>query len=265
MCPYGGRFVSGSNQQPRMVCHCVLVETSGGLILVDTGIGTLDIEHPWKHLTGAFVLGMRPTLGLHETARSQISALGYSPNDVRHIVVTHLDVDHAGGIPDFPEATVHVYAAEHEAATHRQTTRERLRYRPHQTANHTRWNLLLTHGEKWLGFDSVRAVPDSDCEVLLVPLTGHTRGHCAVAIRTGNTWLLHAGDAYFHHHEVRGATYKCPPFLSFFQNQVAMDKQSMQHNRARLRELATSHNTSVRLFCAHDPVEFDQLATGNHS
>ncbi|WP_373317754.1 MBL fold metallo-hydrolase [Planotetraspora silvatica] len=28
--------------------------------------------------------------------------MGYDPADVRHIVVTHLDVDHCGGLPDFP-------------------------------------------------------------------------------------------------------------------------------------------------------------------
>ncbi len=34
--------------------------------------------------------------------------LGYSINDVRHIILTHLDLDHAGGLHDFPNAAVHV-------------------------------------------------------------------------------------------------------------------------------------------------------------
>ncbi len=29
----------------------------------------------------------------------------------------------------------------------------------------------------------------------LVPLFGHTRGHCGVAVRTEQGWLFHAGDA----------------------------------------------------------------------
>jgi hypothetical protein len=29
----------------------------------------------------------------------------------------------------------------------------------------------------------------------LVPLFGHTRGHCGVAIRNGSGWLFHVGDA----------------------------------------------------------------------
>ena len=51
-------------------------------------------------------------------------------------------------------------------------------------------------GDDWFGFDAVTALGD---DVLLVPLRGHTRGHCGVAVRRPDGgWLLHAGDAYFH-------------------------------------------------------------------
>ncbi|MFD0510570.1 MBL fold metallo-hydrolase [Streptomyces aureus] len=33
-----------------------------------------------------------------------MTGLGYAVDDVRHIVLTHLDLDHAGGLPDFPRA-----------------------------------------------------------------------------------------------------------------------------------------------------------------
>jgi glyoxylase-like metal-dependent hydrolase (beta-lactamase superfamily II) len=36
----------------------------------------------------------------------QVQRLGFDPRDVRHIVLTHLDFDHAGGLDDFPHATV---------------------------------------------------------------------------------------------------------------------------------------------------------------
>jgi glyoxylase-like metal-dependent hydrolase (beta-lactamase superfamily II) len=51
-----------------------------------------------------------------ETAYMQIKELGFNPQDVRHILVTHLDLDHAGGLSDFPEAKVHIFAPEFEAA-----------------------------------------------------------------------------------------------------------------------------------------------------
>ena len=42
------------------------------------------------------------------------------------------------------------------------------------------WTEHGAGGEAWFGFTAVRAVGD---DVLLVPLRGHTRGHCAVAVR----------------------------------------------------------------------------------
>lgn len=63
-----------------------------------------------------FVTLNRPRLEPAITAIRQIEALGFSPADVRHILLTHMDVDHTGGIADFPAAKVHVYAKEHAAA-----------------------------------------------------------------------------------------------------------------------------------------------------
>lgn len=51
-------------------------------------------------------------------------------------------------------------------------------------------------GDEWFGFGSVTVLDD---DVLLIPLQGHTRGHCGVAVRRADGgWLLHAGDSYFH-------------------------------------------------------------------
>lgn len=47
----------------------------------------------------------------------QVRGLGYQPGDVPHVVLTHLDVDHTGGLHDIPHATLHVMDAEYGAAT----------------------------------------------------------------------------------------------------------------------------------------------------
>lgn len=129
MCPYCQPLVHGTGswlKAGKLVCHCLLIETSAGLVLVDTGFGTQDIAHP-THLGTAFRLLLRPQLSPESTALAQIKNLGFEPSDVRHIIMTHLDLDHAGGIPDFPNAQVHVYAPEYEAAT-RPTPKEKSRY-----------------------------------------------------------------------------------------------------------------------------------------
>jgi glyoxylase-like metal-dependent hydrolase (beta-lactamase superfamily II) len=115
MCPIGRRLVNGTGgiwQRARMVCHCLLIETNDGLALVDTGLGLDDIAQPHR-LGRRWVRQTAPRLDPVETAFQQVKALGYSPNDVRHLLLTHLDRDHAGGVPDFPKAKVHVHRREY--------------------------------------------------------------------------------------------------------------------------------------------------------
>ena len=245
-----------------LVCHCLLIETDAGLVLVDTGLGSADVAQGRPRLGAMFSHVVRPALRAEETARHQVEALGFSPDDVRHIVLTHLDVDHAGGIGDFPNARVHVLAAEHAAAKARRHVKERDRYRPAQWQGHDDWQLYDATGEAWHGFDAVRAVIDNDPDILLVPVTGHTRGHAAIAVRHNQGWLLHAGDAYFHRDEM--AAKPCCPFgLRLFQAAVGVDNTDRRRNQARLRELAVGH-ADVNVFCSHDPVEFARASGQAH-
>lgn len=257
MCPHGKRLIAGNGgwlEAAEMCCHCLLIEGPDGLVLVDTGLGTGDVTRP-AQLGRMFNLVTRPQLRLDETALHQVQALGFKPSDVRDIVVTHLDLDHAGGLPDFPEARVHVFAPEKQAATQRLSAAERGRYRPAHFAHNPNWVVHETDGDQWFGFDSVRAVPGTGDGVLLIPLTGHSRGHSGVAVDTGDGWLLHCGDAYFHHDEMVPQDPHCPVGLRMFQNLVQMDGRARKDNQVRLRMLVRDHGDEVKLMCAHDPVE----------
>jgi glyoxylase-like metal-dependent hydrolase (beta-lactamase superfamily II) len=256
MCPTSARLVNGRGgylERGEMVCHCLVVETAQGLVLVDTGLGLKDLAAPRASLGGPFLLFVSPRLDPEETAVRQVVRLGYRAEDVRHVIVTHLDVDHAGGLPDFPKAKVHVYATEHAAAMRRETLLERERYRPVQWEHDPSWVLHEEAGEKWFGFGCVReVVPGAD--VLMVPLFGHTRGHVGVAVNAAGSWILHAGDAYFYHRELEPEP-RCTPALAAFQRIVAMDNAARLENQRRLRELHAAHGGEVTVFCAHDPVD----------
>jgi len=238
-----------------IVAHCLLVERSDGLLLVDTGFGTGDIAEP-RRLGRAFTTVLRPALDPTETARARVLALGHRVEDVTDIALTHLDVDHAGGISDFPHARVHVFGAELDAALH-PTLRETVRYVGAQWAHGPRWTRHEEAGEDWFGFRGVGAVGD---DVLLVPLHGHTRGHCGVAVRRPDGgWLLHAGDSYFHASEKE--TPPAPPVgLRVFQRLMAVDDRQRLDNQARLRELHAAHGSEVTIFSAHDASELAALA-----
>ena len=265
-CPLGGRLMDGASDGPlgRLVCHCMLIESENGLILVDTGFGSKDVAHPHRRLSEFFIALNNIQFRPEDTAAAQVRRLGFDPADVRHIVVSHLDFDHAGGIEDFPNAAVHVTAREKEAAEARDggafvSTK---RYRPQQWDSATDWRLYpMGGGERWFGFDCVRDLHGLPPEILLVPLAGHTWGHCGVAVKeSGGGWLFYVSDAYFYRGEVGAERYQCTPGLRGYQAMMEVDRKARLANQAKLRRLALDHGDMIRMFCAHDAVEFDMLS-----
>jgi len=260
LCPHGGSLIGGEGgplSRVHVVCHCLLIESSDGLVLVDTGFGSGDARNP-AQLGQPFRATLSPRPRLEETALAQVGALGFDPADVRHIVATHLDPDHAGGLPDFPQADVHVFGPELEAAL-RPRLDERARYRRAHIAHGPHWveHRSEAGGDRWFGFESVRILPRLDGAVALIPLIGHSRGHTGVAVRDGKRWLLHCGDAYFHHGQVETPP-TCPPGLVVFQRLLVADHGARTANTERLRELAAAHGEEVALFCSHDPHELER-------
>ncbi|MBZ4373961.1 MBL fold metallo-hydrolase [Corallococcus sp. AS-1-6] len=265
LCPASARFVTGSGglfERARMVCHCLLLETSRGLVLVDTGLGTRDVGDAAARLGQRFVRRNTPRLDPAETALAQVERLGFRREDVRHIVPTHMDLDHVGGLADFPDAQVHVFADEHAAAMTPPQAGAKFGYRPLQWAHGPKWHPYAVDGERWFGFEAVRVIPGLDAEVLLVPLTGHTAGHCGVAVKGAEGWVLHAGDAYFSHREVDPVAPRSPWGVALFQRLRSVDNAVRLQNQERLRALVRAHGHEVKVFSAHCAVEFDRMRAG---
>lgn len=241
----------------RLACHCLLIETpKDGLVLVDTGLGVQDLIDPAPRLGAAFTYGFaRPRRDPSMAALRQVKALGFSPSDVRHIVMTHLDLDHVGGLVDFPHARVHLHDLELRAARDRSTFKERERYRTAMWAHDPQFRTYSEEGEPWFGFESVRGLEALPPEILLVPLFGHTRGHCGVAVEADEGWMLHAGDAYFDPREIDGPVRRCAPMVGLFQAAVQMNRRDRLFNQGRLRRLR-AERPEIQIFSAHNPWEF---------
>lgn len=265
-CPFGGALFDGRSSGIRgeLVCHCLVVETEAGLTLVDTGYGLEDVRHPEGRITKPMMAMLNVHLREQDTAIRQLEALGHKASDVRHIVLTHLDFDHAGGLEDFPNATVHVMDAEFVDATGpRDAFLPRNRYRPMQFDEVRDWKRYKgASGEKWYGFDAVRQLEGLPPEILMIPLPGHTHGHAGIAIDTHDGWLLHAGDAYFYRGEVRSPTRDCTPGLRAYQTMMEADREARLANQERVRDLSVTHRDEVRVICAHDVVEYEHAAAG---
>jgi len=263
MCPLGRRLVNGDGrlfERARLVCHCLLVETNDGLVLVDTGIGLDDIADPAR-LGRRWVRQTAPRLDPAETALHQVRALGFSPDDVRHVLLTHLDRDHAGGIGDFPKAKVHVHRQEHAMAVLGAPQAPVGRYVGAQWRHRPDWYIYGEEGEDWFGFRGVRPLDDREPDILVVPLPGHTPGHCGIAIRGEDKWLLHAGDSYFFHGQLLTPP-RVPPLLGVFQRKGDIDRATRIANQERLRRLKQTHGAEVAIVNSHDPVDYEACRCG---
>jgi len=118
-------------------------------------------------------------------------------------------------------------------------------------------------GEDWFGFKGVRALGDREPDILMIPLPGHTLGHCGIAVRSGDKWLLHAGDAYFFHGQMQ-ASPRMPLVLGMFQRRADMDRAMRIENQERLRTLKANHGDAVTIFNSHDPVDYENCRCGQH-
>ena len=212
---------------------CLLVETDQDPVLVDTGVGLHDYERP-SWLVRFFRALLRMGTDPEATAVRQLARLGCPAEAVRHIVLTHLHFDHAGGLPDFPHAKVHVHRREYEVMLHPRTWIE-LAYNRNDLRHGPCWMLYREQTVDWLGWEAIQ-LPFMP-EMYLVPLFGHTRGHCGVAVRDGNGWLFQCADAL-------------PTNAEFDLTPGWLNRLAIGPHVPRLRAWATEH-PEVRLLAGH--------------
>ncbi len=258
MCPICQKLMSGQGsyfKPAKLICHVLLIEHKNKLVLVDTGYGLKDIAQPKTRLGGLFLKLTRPTLDTKETAFEQIKQLGYSPADVTDILPTHLDLDHIGGAPDFPNATIHVYDKELDYAL-KPKFKDRLRFRKAQLQDVTKWQSHREINDQWFGLDAIDLTEQLGFEAKIVPLIGHTRGHVGIAVKSENKWLLHCGDAYFHPSQITQNP-QIPIGLAIFEKQVQTDQVQRIATQEKLRALNLAH-PEIEIFCAHDPSELER-------
>lgn len=236
------------------VVYCLLVETGEGLVLIDTGFGTRDYSQPSRKMR-FFLSWMGVPRDREETALRQIERLGYQPGEVKDIIQTHLHIDHAGGLVDFPWARVHVYQKEYQAIRHPKGLME-FAYVQDQWAHGPKWVIHEAPLIDWYGLKAIPILETTEADFLLIPLPGHTRGHCGVAIGKPGDWLLHCGDAAspFHsgadlHERGRSAYY-----LNFLPDWLA--SQILGGHTPHLRTLLEEHGDEIRAVSAHDLYSF---------
>lgn len=118
-----GLFVQGAGWKTvRFPILSVLIERDNDLVLFDTGIGTRieeEMRSPvyWGNLFFHRWIMRTQFDPRRDALVHQLPLLGFQPSEVKHVILSHLHWDHAGGMRDFPQAHFFVGRREWNFAT----------------------------------------------------------------------------------------------------------------------------------------------------
>jgi glyoxylase-like metal-dependent hydrolase (beta-lactamase superfamily II) len=227
--------------------HCLLLENKGKLALVDTGIGLSDCLRPTERIGQPLIDMVGYRFDENQTALRQIQALGLDPASVTDCIISHFDNDHIGGLPDFPQATVHA-GIEELGNFHSGNPR----YLKLPLEHNPTVKAYSQSNVDWFGFEARSVNAGIDAEILLIPLFGHTLGHCGVAVKKiDGTWLLYAGDAYYLRAELTNPGHPVNELAKI----RADDNDSRLASVDKIRKLVNAH-PGTEFFGYHDIEEF---------
>jgi glyoxylase-like metal-dependent hydrolase (beta-lactamase superfamily II) len=184
----------------------------------------------------------------------QVAKLGLDPKHVQHVFPTHMHLDHAGGLPGFPQAKIHLQAAELEACLLPRSYMEMHAYRPEHWAHGPHWQTHPPRGSRWFEFERAPPVRIGEAEFVLVPFPGHTRGHCAVAVRSEQGWLLHCGDLYGYQPQVNPVQPYRYPNGALPERIITTGFTMPRRHWVSLRNLLRTNGDEIHAFCPHAPI-----------
>jgi glyoxylase-like metal-dependent hydrolase (beta-lactamase superfamily II) len=186
---------------------------------------------------------------------NQIQALGYNPHNVKHIILSHLDIDHMSGIVDFPQATIHLFKSELTAALNPKGKFEQARYQHLSNYDYSNWELYDYSGSYWKGLESIN-LRNLPAIIQLIPLEGHTLGHCGIAIEhETNHHTFFIADACLDTSDLHQEKYKTINLFSMIYNSIMhVDKIQYSMTKKKLQTFTKFHHQNVTFINAHQPL-----------
>lgn len=219
-----------------------------GPLLIDTGVHpstATDIPGNFGRLSALAFATLRTTP--ERTAAAQLEKRGIAAGDVARVVMTHLHVDHASAMSEFPAAEFVCSAREWEAA--------HARLGPYYGYHRPQ----LPPGERvrTVDFDGPEAEPHGpfartldllgDGSIRLVDTPGHTLGHLSVLLQLEGRQALIVGDALY---TLRNMREDLRPLR-------VVDDEGYDRSVAQIRAFETAHPDAF-LVPTHDAGVWEQ-------
>jgi N-acyl homoserine lactone hydrolase len=255
----GGRFLTlrllrrlfSSANRWTVPCPAFLIRhPSAGTILVDTGLHPSVTSDPRQNLGRAAVRFAPPELDQGEDVPAQLRKRNIDPSKVDVVVMTHLHVDHASAISEFPDSTFVLSEAEWVAATTARLPALQ-GYRPahydfvfdYRTVDFARGN-VSSYASFARTFDLF-----GDGSIRLAYTPGHSAGHMSVVAHLGQRDFVIGGDAVYTYRQLEGGA--PPPPRPF----------DLHNWRRSLQELKLFRSTFPHAIITpgHDPSFYEQL------
>ncbi|NDJ53034.1 MAG: N-acyl homoserine lactonase family protein [Chloroflexi bacterium] len=228
-----------------------LIDHPDGPIVVDTG-ETLraqdDPEYFPPDQRPFFKLAFRFQMTAADEIGPQLLQMGFQPEDIQTVVLTHAHMDHSDGLHHFPNATVFFSRREWHDANNNSRT---------HGAVTARWPSDMT-------VEQVDYVPEpigpfqqsfpltKDGRVRIVPTPGHTMGHQSIVVQADDLIYFIAGDVSFTEAEL----------FSDRVDGVTHSAKASQETRQKIREWATSQ--PIVYLPSHDPDSPIRLKNKQH-
>ena len=225
--------------------YAFAIEHPEGVIVVDTGETARVLEPGYVPRWHPFYrFGLKEWIAPQDEIGPQLERLGIALTDVRWVVLTHMHVDHAGGLHHFPGNEILVTRTEYELASGL-----RGRMRGYLSNHFPTWlepTLLDLPPTPYGPFPRSLKLTEAG-DVTIVGLEGHTPGHIGVVVEEDDHAVLFAGDSSYNEElMLRGVV-----------DGVSPDEAAARRTHERIRALAAQQPTVYLV--AHDPQTGDRL------
>ncbi len=181
----GSKTIDAEHRIP-LALNCMLVRRGDDVVLVETGMGTKHSQQVRKRIFP----------GEYGLLLDELATIGVAPEDVTHVVNTHLHTDHCGWntverqgetAPTFPNARYFVQAGEYEAAMHPNERTRGTYFAENFAPLAETGQLELVDGEREL-------LPG----ITFLPTPGHTADHASIVLASGGETAIYTGDLVHH-------------------------------------------------------------------